>query len=97
MCLSQCLLIEDWVEEFVEFVWFTTHKRCLLINLTFMKQVHSNLNHCSTCTLTITSLEEPKLTFLYCKLHILHIMVVLLQLILECIELLVQLRHSLFH
>ena len=45
----------------------------------------------------VTCLEEPELAFLYGELHVLHIVIVVLQLILESVELLVKLRHSLFH
>ena len=85
------------MKKLVEFIWFTTQECCLLVNLSLVKKVHSNLNHSSTCTLTVTSLEEPELTFLYSELHILHIMVVLLQLILEGKQLCIKFRHSLFH
>ena len=97
LCLWQSILIEYWVQQFVELLWLATHNSSLLINEAFLNEVHSNLHHCSTCTLTVTCLEEPKLTLLNGELHILHIVIVLLQLVLKSIQLLIQLWHSLFH
>ena len=62
-----------------------------------MEQVDGDLHHGSTGALTVTGLQEPELAFLYGELHILHIAVVLLELVLDAVELLVDLGHSLFH
>ena len=90
-------LIEYWVQELIELLWLTAEDSSLLVDHTLVEEVHSNLDHSGTCTLTVTCLEEPELTFLYGELHVLHIVIVVLQLILESVELLVKLRHSLFH
>ncbi|EJX10029.1 hypothetical protein EVA_01863 [gut metagenome] len=97
LSLSQSLLVEDRVEEFVELVRFATQDRSLFVDHALAYEIHSDLHHGSTGTLTVTSLEEPEFTFLYGKFHILHIAVVLFELCLECIELSVDLRHRLFH
>ena len=90
-------LIEYRMQKFIELLRLTAEDSCFLVDHTFVKEVHSNLHHSGTCTLTVTCLEEPELAFLYGELHVLHIVIVVLQLILESVELLVKLRHSLFH
>ena len=85
------------MEQFVKFIGLATLESCLLVNLTFCEQVHSNLYHGCTCTLAVTCLEEPELAFLNGKLHILHVVVVLLELVLQSVELCIDFRHSLFH
>ena len=85
------------MEQLVELVRLATLKGSLLVNLSLMEQIHGYLHHCSTCTLTVTCLQEPQLAFLYSELHILHIMVVMFELVLQSIEFCENLRHSLFH
>ena len=85
------------MEKFVELLWFAAQESSLLVDETLMHQIHSNLDHCSTSALTITSLEEPELTFLNGELHILHVVIVILELLLEFVKLLIEFRHSLFH
>ena len=85
------------MQQFIKFLWLTTEDSSLLVDHTLVEEIHGYLHHSGTCTLTITCLEEPELTFLYGELHILHIMIVVLQLILQRIQLLVKFRHSLFH
>ena len=97
LSLHLCGLVEYWVKKFIELVWLTAQESCLLINLALTKQVHGNLHHRCTRTLSVTSLEEPEVTLLNGELHILHIVVVLLQLILDVVQLSINLRHSLFH
>ncbi len=97
LSLRERQLIEYRVQQFIKFLWLTTEDSSLLVDHTLVKKIHSNLHHRSTCTLTVTSLEEPEFTFLYGELHILHIMIVVLQLILQRIQFLVKFRHSLFH
>ncbi|CDA56886.1 uncharacterized protein BN731_02022 [Prevotella sp. CAG:604] len=97
LSLRERQLIEYRVQQFIKFLWLTTEDSSLLIDHTLVKKIHSNLHHCGTSTLTVTCLEEPEFTFLYGELHILHIMIVILQLILQRIQFLVKFRHSLFH
>ena len=85
------------MQKLIELLRLTAEDSSLLIDHTLVEEVHSNLHHSGTCTLTVTCLEEPELAFLYGELHVLHIVIVMLQLILESVELLVKLRHSLFH
>ena len=92
-----CLLIKDRVEQFIQFVWLTTQQGCLFIYLAFAQQVHGNLHHCRACTFSVTGLEEPQMTFLNGELHILHIVIVSFQLLLDIVQLLEDFRHSLFH
>ena len=97
LSLLQCVLVEYWVKKFIELLWFATQDCSLFVDKTFLQEVHSNLHHCSTCALAITSLQEPKFTFLNGELHILHIVVVVFELILDSIEFLVDFWHSFFH
>ena len=80
--LLELVLVENGVEEFIEFLRLAAKDGCFLVNETFLEEIHCNLHHCSTGTLTVTCLEEPKFTFLYGEFHILHIVVVLFQLVL---------------
>ena len=97
LCTSQSLLVEDRVEEFIEFVRFATFDNRLFVDHTFVEKVHCDFHHSRTGALTVTSLQEPKFTFLYGELHILHIAIVLFEFVLERIEFSVDFRHSLFH
>ena len=97
LSLRESQLIEYWVQKLIELLRLTAEDSSLLINHTLVEEVHGNLHHSGTCTLTVTCLEEPELAFLYSELHVLHIVIVVLQFILESVELLVKLRHSLFH
>ena len=97
LSLRESQLIEYWMQKFIEFLRLTAQDSSLLVDHTFVKEIHGNLHHSCTCTLTITSLEEPEFAFLYGELHILHIVIVVLQLILESVEFLIEFRHSLFH
>ena len=94
---GQSLLVEDGVQQLVELLGLATHDGSLLVDHTLVEQVDGDLHHCGTCTLTVTCLEEPELALLDGELHILHIMIVVLQLVLNTIQLIVDLRHSLFH
>ena len=97
LSLRERQLIEYRVQKFIELLWLTTEYSCLLINHALVEEIHGNLHHSCTCTLTVTGLEEPEFAFLYGELHILHIVIVMFQLILQRIEFLIKLRHSLFH
>ena len=97
LCLRESEFVEYWVKELIELLRLTTQNCSLLINKTFVHEIHSNLHHSGTCTLTITCLKEPELTLLNCELHILHIVIVVLKSILNLIELLIDFRHSLLH
>ena len=85
------------MEQFIQFVWLTTQQGCLFIYLAFAQQVHGNLHHCRACTFSVTGLEEPQMAFLNGELHILHIVIVSFQLLLDIVQLLEDFRHSLFH
>ena len=93
----QSFLVEYRMKEFVQFLRLASEDGSLLINHAFVEQVHGNLDHSSTCALAVTCLQEPQLSFLYGEFHVLHIVIVLLQLVLECIQFLVEFGHSLFH
>ena len=97
LSVLQSSLIEYRVEEFVQLVRFATLQSSLFVDHALTQQVHSDLNHRWTCTLTVTSLQEPQFTFLYSKFHILHILVVVFQLSLESIKFCVDFWHSFFH
>ena len=85
------------MEQLVELVGLAALNGRLLINHTLVEQIHGNLHHSSTRTLTVARLQEPELALLDGELHILHVVVVVLELILQCVELGVDLGHSLFH
>ena len=94
---GQSLLVEDGVQQFVELLRLATHDSGFLVNLTLVQQVDGNLYHSSTCALTVTGLEEPQFALLNGELHILHITIVLLELLLNAVQLLIDLRHCLLH
>ena len=96
VCMCESLLVEYRVQELVKLVRLATLDGCLLVNLTLMEQIHSDLDHCSTCALTVTCLKEPELALLNGELHVLHIVIVVLKLLLDLVQLLVDLRHLLF-
>ena len=95
--LAQSSLVKHRMEQLVQLVGFAALNGCLLVYHTFMKQIHGNLYHGRTRTLTVTGLQEPQLTFLNSELHILHVMIVMLKFILKGVELCINLRHGLFH
>ena len=97
VCLLQSFLVKYRVKQLVKLVRFTTFNCCFLINHAFMQQVHSNFNHRCTRTLSVTSLQEPQLSFLNGELHVLHITIMLFKFILNCIKLFKDFWHSLFH
>ena len=91
------ILIEYRVKQLVEFARITTLYGSLLINLALLQEVHGYLHHCRTRALSVTGLKEPKLALLNGELHILHVVIVLLELVLYAVELLIYFRHRLFH
>ena len=93
----QRILVEDRVEQLVQFLRFAAHDSLFLADDAFAYEVHSNLHHGSTGTLAVTGLEEPEFAFLYGELHILHVAVVVLELLLDGVEFGIKSWHSLFH
>ena len=85
------------MQQLVELLRLAAHDGGLLVDHTLVEQVDSDLHHSGTCTLTVTCLEEPELALLNGELHILHIVIVVLQLVLDTIQLGIDLRHSLLH
>ena len=81
----QSILIEYRVKQFIEFIRFHAHQSSLFVNHALTEQIHSDLHHGSTCTLTVTCLKEPEFTFLYGELHVLHIFIMIFQFSLESI------------
>ena len=64
------------MEELIELVRLTAQESSLLINDSVAKEIHGDLDHCSTRALPITSLQEPQLAILYGELHVLHVLIV---------------------
>ena len=95
--LSQGLLVEDGVQQLIELLGLATHDGGLLVDHALVQQVDGNLHHSSTCALTVTSLQEPELALLDGELHILHIVIVVFQLVLNTVQLGIDLRHGLLH
>ena len=93
----QRLFVKDRVEQFVQLLRFAAHDSGLLIDNALAHQVHGNLHHSGTCTLTVTRLQEPEFALLDGELHILHIFVVVFQFLLDGIQFVVEFGHSLFH
>ena len=85
------------MQKFIKLVRLTTLNGRLLVNLAFMEQIHRDLHHCRARALTVTCLKKPQLTFLHGELHVLHVVVMLLELILQSVELTIYLWHGLFH
>ena len=91
------VLVEDRVEQLVQFLRLAAHDSLFLADDAFAYEVHSNLHHGRTGTLAVTGLEEPEFAFLYGELHILHVAVVVLELLLDGVEFGIKSWHSLFH
>ena len=94
---GQSTLIEYGVEKFVELVGFATLDGGFLVDEAFVEEIHGDLHHGRTRTLTVARLEEPEFAFLHRELHVLHVAIVLFELVLEAVELLIDFRHGLFH
>ena len=90
-------LVEHGVEQLVQLVRLDAVQTGLLVDHALMQQVDSDLHHGRTRALAVAGLQEPKLTFLHGELHILHIVVVLLQLLLDAVQLAKDIGHSLLH
>ena len=97
LCLLQSSLVKYGVEQLIEFVRLTTHQSRLFINHALTEQVHGYLHHSGTGTFTVAGLEEPKFSFLYGELHILHIMIVIFKFSLQSVQLFIDFRHCLLH
>ena len=97
LSLGEGQLVEDRVEELVEFVGFAAQEGGLLVDQALMEHVAGDLHHGCSRTLAVAALEEPELALLYGELHVLHVAVVVLECVLDGIELLVDLGHRLFH
>ena len=67
------------------------------VNHALTEQIHGNLHHGSTGALTVTSLEEPKFSFLNGEFHVLHVVVVFFQFGLDGVQLTIDFRHGFFH
>ena len=85
------------MKQFVQFIRLHTHQSSFFVNHALTEQIHSNLHHGSTRTFTVTRLKEPKFTFLYSELHVLHIFIVIFQFGLKSIQFFINFRHCLFH
>jgi hypothetical protein len=85
------------VEEFVEFEWVYAFDGGFLVNHSLAQHVHSNFHHGSTGAFSVAGLQEPQFTFLYGKFHVLHVLIMILQFGLECIQFFVNFRHRFFH
>ena len=85
------------MEELVELLGLTAQHGRLLVDHALVEQIHGDLNHGGTRTLTVTCLEEPELALLHGELHVLHVVVVVLELVLQLVELLIDLGHGLLH
>ena len=94
---SQFFLVEYRMQQLVQLIRFAAHQSGLFVNHALMQHFHGDAHHSGTCTLTVTSLEEPELALLHGKFHVLHIVVVIFQFGLEFIKFLVDFRHGFFH
>ena len=93
----QRIFVKHGVEKLVQFLRLATFQCRFLVYQSFTHQVHGDFHHSCTGTFTVARLQKPKFTILNCKLHILHIAIVVFQFSLNGIELFINLRHSLFH
>ena len=87
----KCDLNIQWEEELVELFWFYAEKSLFFCDELFSNHVNCHLNSSSTSSLTIAALEHIELTFFYCELHILHIVIVLFKTITDLAELVIYL------
>ena len=97
LSLREGHLVEYRVEELVELLGFAAHDGGLLVDHAFVEQVDGDFHHSGAGALAVTCLEEPQFALLHGELHILHIMVVVLQFVLDAVELGIDFGHSLFH
>ena len=68
--------------------------RCLV---SLINQITRNPESSRSCSLTVTALEHIELLVLYCELHVLHIMVVILKSLTNLDELCVSIWELLLH
>ncbi|SCH11544.1 Uncharacterised protein [uncultured Bacteroides sp.] len=94
---SQRFLVEHRMQQFVELVRLATHQGRLFVNHALVQHFHGDAYHSGTRALSVTGLEEPKLAFLYGELHVLHVVVMVLQLGLKLVEFFVDGGHGFFH
>ena len=95
--LFQGVLVEYGVEQLVELLGLAAQYGCLLVDESLAHKVHGNLDHGCAGALAVAGLQEPQLALLYGELHVLHVVVVVLQLVLDGVELSIYLRHSFLH
>lgn len=96
LCTFQIVLVKHWVKQFIEFLWLHTAEHCLLVDFACAEKVHRDFNHSGTCTLSVTSLEQPQLVVLDCKLEVLHVFEVVFKFLLSLDKLFCTFRHRLF-
>ncbi len=88
-------LVKHGVQQLIEFARLHALDHGLLVNHTLAQQVHGNLDHSGTSALAIAGLEQPQLAVLDGELQVLHIVIVVLQFLLDLNQLSGALGHRL--
>ena len=96
LCAGDGLLVEDGVEQFVEFRGLAAQHGGLLVDQTLAEHVHGDLDHRGARALAVAALQHPELAVLNRELDVLHVGEILFQVVLDVEQLLVNLGHHLF-
>ena len=95
LCVGDGLLVENGVEQFVEFGGLAAQYGRLFVDQSLAEHVHRDFDHGGAGTLAVAALEHPELAVLNRELDVLHVLEVLLQVVLYLVELLVNHGHHL--
>ena len=88
-------LVKHGVQQLIKLARLHALDDGLLVDSALAQQIHGDLHHSGARALTVTGLEQPQLAILDSELHVLHVVVVLLELLLDVNELLGALGHRL--
>ena len=94
-CLLQSFLIKGSVKQCIEVSRVNCKNSCLLVDLALFDEVICDLQSSASCSLAVTCLQHIQLAMLDGELHILHVMIVILQLLRDRGQLLVDVRKRL--
>ncbi len=89
-------LVENGVEQLVEFGRLAAQYGGLFVDQAFAQHVHGDLHHRGARTLAVATLEHPEFAVLDREFDVLHILEILLQVVLYLVEFFIYGRHHLF-
>ena len=93
----QSFCVKGRMKKHVKALRINLHKSFFFGDHSFVDQIAGNLNSRSGSTFTVTSLEHKQLALLNCKLHILHIAVMVFKSFANFLELRVNVRKNFSH